>query len=550
MGAIETDVIAAKTNASTRAEPDTAVGPVMEAASPGRRFDRWVIAFVVLALTAGVVVRFFSRSSLWLDEALAVNIAHLPLSEIPEALRRDGAPPLYYLLLHAWIRLFGSGDVAVRALSGLGGVSSMVLAWLAGRRLAGRRVGWVAALLVASSPFAVAHAIEARMYSLLIALVLAGYLAVTTALRHPTRRWPLVATAAITGVLLLTHYWSMFVVAATAMLLAVRALRPDHDEDEQDREPGEGPGARETARRVLAAMVVGSLLFVPWVPSFLYQVRHTGAPWGKPGSLRSVFDTVANFAGGYWDPALPLGLLFYALIVLALFGHALDGRRVEIDLHTRGPGRHLAAVGLGTLVLGILSTRLTHSAFASRYTAVVFPFVILLVALGTRVLTDRRFHHTAVAMAVVLGFWAIWPTATGSRTNAPKVAAVLRARAVPGDVVAYCPDQVGPSVSRLLPHGIDQVTFPRATAPQFINWVDYKQVNTAAQPQPFTDMLLDRAGPHGTVWLVWSAGYRTFANKCIKMLAELEAARPEASRVIVLPSRGFEKVALARFPPS
>lgn len=510
--------------------------------------DGPVVAFVVVALLLGLVVRFFSRSSLWLDEALAVNISRLPLADIPEALRRDGAPPLYYLLLHGWTRLFGAGDVAVRALSGLAAVASLGLAWMAGRRLGGSRVGWVAALLLASSPFAVAHALEARMYSLVVMLALAGYLAVTTSLRQPDRRAPLVAIAVITGALLLTHYWSIFLLATVAALLAARGWRAPARARRGDGEWA-GDQIARGARRALAAMAAGALLFVPWLPSFLYQMRHTGAPWGKPGSLRSVFDTVANFAGGYWDPALPLGLIFYGLIILALFGSSVDGRRLEIDLHSRGPGRHLAAVGLGTLTLGIVSTRITDSAFAARYTTVVFPFVLLLVALGTRVLTDRRYHHVTVGLAVVLGFWAIWPTSTGARTNAPKVASVLRARVQPGDVVAYCPDQLGPSVSRLLPAGIDQVTFPRATPPQFVNWVDYERVNTAAKPEPFADMVLDRAGPTGTVWLVWSAGYRTFSNKCIKMLDLLEEARPDATRVILLPSRGFEKVALARFPP-
>jgi len=504
---------------------------------------------VGLALSAGVAVRFISRSSLWLDEALTVNIARLPLSEIPAALRHDGAPPLYYMVLHGWIGIFGSGDLAVRSLSGLAGVAAIALAWAAGRRLGGSRVGWVAALVVASSPFAVAHALESRMYSLVIALVLAGYLAVTAALRHPSRPWPLVATAALTGALLLTHYWSMFLVSAVVALLVVRTLRLRPGRHRSGDVLLDSDDAHHATRRVLLAIAGGSLLFVPWIPSFLFQVRHTGAPWGQPGSLRSVFDTVANFAGGYWDPALPLGLIFYGLIVLALFGRAVDDRRLEIDLHSRGPGRHLAAVALGALVLGILSTRLTHSAFAARYTTVVFPFVILLVALGTKVFTDMRFHHGTVALAVALGFWAIWPTTTGVRTNAPKVAAAIRARAAPGDVVAYCPDQLGPSVSRLLPATVDQVTFPRRGSPLFVDWVDYVSVNTAARPQPFTAMLLDRAGPDHTIWVVWSAGYRSFGRKCLMILDELEAARPHNLRVIPLPSRGFEKVALARYSP-
>ncbi|MEZ5267098.1 MAG: hypothetical protein R2789_00510 [Microthrixaceae bacterium] len=43
-----------------------------------------------------------------------MNISQLPVSEIPDALRHDGHPPLYYFLLHLWA-LAGSSDWWIRA---------------------------------------------------------------------------------------------------------------------------------------------------------------------------------------------------------------------------------------------------------------------------------------------------------------------------------------------------------------------------------------------------------------------------------------------------
>ena len=60
-----------------------------------------VAAFVVIGC-AGLVFFSYTRSALWLDEALTVNIARLPLSQLQDALKHDGAPPLYYVLLHFW----------------------------------------------------------------------------------------------------------------------------------------------------------------------------------------------------------------------------------------------------------------------------------------------------------------------------------------------------------------------------------------------------------------------------------------------------------------
>ena len=62
-----------------------------------------LVAITALAVVVGVALRFAPRSGLWLDEALTVNIASLPIGEISDALRRDGHPPLFYVLLHGWI---------------------------------------------------------------------------------------------------------------------------------------------------------------------------------------------------------------------------------------------------------------------------------------------------------------------------------------------------------------------------------------------------------------------------------------------------------------
>ncbi|MCU1618578.1 MAG: hypothetical protein JWR41_584, partial [Modestobacter sp.] len=140
-----------------------------------------MVAAAALAVLAGVALRFIAPSALWLDEAQSVAIARSDLGGLFDALRQDGAPPLYYLLLHVWTSVFGTGAVAVRALSGLFGVLALVVAWLLGRRLGGPRVGTALTLLLASSPFAVRYASETRMYSLVVLLVLLGAAAVSWA---------------------------------------------------------------------------------------------------------------------------------------------------------------------------------------------------------------------------------------------------------------------------------------------------------------------------------------------------------------------------------
>ena len=106
------------------------------------------------AVAAGVVLQLFSASDLWRDEVLSVNIARLPLGDLGEALRHDGSPPLYYLVLHGWMEVVGEGDRAVRALSALFAIGSLPLLWVIGSQIGGRRsmVAKAAIVLAATSP--------------------------------------------------------------------------------------------------------------------------------------------------------------------------------------------------------------------------------------------------------------------------------------------------------------------------------------------------------------------------------------------------------------
>ncbi|HET6873729.1 MAG TPA: glycosyltransferase family 39 protein [Acidimicrobiales bacterium] len=521
------------------ARPDPVAEPPVEG-TPRRGAPRWAAvgaALVAAVLLVGLVLRFWTRSDLWLDEALTVNIARLPVGSIPGALRHDGSPPLYYFLLHFWMLAFGTGDLAIRSLSGVFGVATLPLAWVAGRRLGGRLVAWTATLLVASSPFAVRYSTENRMYMMIVVLTLVGFLALDSALRHPTVP-RLMGVAVVTGLLLLSHYWTLYLVAAVMVALAWTARRGR-------------PEQRRPALACLAAVTGGFALLVPWLAILVFQLRHTGTPWSEPASFSAMVNAVSDFAGGGTNQGRALGLLFFALAGLGLAGMAIDGRRIELDLRTRPPGRGIAFVSFATLALAIVAGFGLRSAFTARYTAVMFAPFILLVSLGLTTFADRRVRTGVLAAAVVFGLAGSAQNVTTNRTQAARLVSTLQAVARPGDVVVYCPDQLGPATSRLLPPDeYRQITFPRGTGPRFVDWVDYATHNRAASPRAFAADVLAQAGGH-QIFLVWSPDYRTFENKCDVLEASLARARPHSKALLLQqPARYFEHANLVRYWPS
>ena len=130
---------------TTRTPAQPAPASISDRRSVGRYL---MLGAVAVAVLAAIVIRFAARSPLWLDETITVNIARLPLADIPGALRQDGAPPLTYVLLHYWIQLFGSSTTAVR-------VPSMPEAFIASQTAP--RGGMTLQYASNIEPFAVRH---------------------------------------------------------------------------------------------------------------------------------------------------------------------------------------------------------------------------------------------------------------------------------------------------------------------------------------------------------------------------------------------------------
>ena len=165
----------------------------------------------------------------------------------------EKTPPLGFVL--GW--LFARGDDAdllVRLPSLAAGVATVPLVYAIGVRTVGRAAALFAAAWFALSPFQIFYATESRSYALVTALVALSTLSLLIAVeRRRPLWWALYALAAAGAVY--THY------------IAVLVLIP------------QGVWAlwahRETLREQLLANAAVVVAFLPWLPSFLVQLRNS-----------------------------------------------------------------------------------------------------------------------------------------------------------------------------------------------------------------------------------------------------------------------------------
>jgi len=274
-----------------------------------RLLDPALAGIVVLA----AFLRFFriGAQSLWYDEFVTTDVINRPLRQVPRAVaEREGTPPLYYVLVWGWHRLFGSTDAAVRSFSALVGVALIPVVYAIVLQLGlSRRAARIAALLAAVNPMLVWYSQEARAYSLVAFLSALSVLFFVRSLSRGNTAdvalWALTSAAATT-----THYYALLLVAAEATWLLLA-----------------GSGPRRT--RLYACVFVG-IVGLALLPLALHQRSTQQQAWIRDWSL----EFRAKEAGRHLlvGPAAPDGRLWVLatlLAVLAVVLIVLRGDAVE-----------------------------------------------------------------------------------------------------------------------------------------------------------------------------------------------------------------------------
>ncbi len=150
------------------------------------RNRRLFVVLILVLLAAALRLFQLESQSIWFDEGWSAYAAEQPT--LYAASQADLTnPPLYYVLLNAAARWFGTSEFALRVVSLLIGLLTIPLIYRLARTTAGERAGRYAALLAAISAPLWWASQEARMYTLLALLVLICALAWQRLVAKPSR---------------------------------------------------------------------------------------------------------------------------------------------------------------------------------------------------------------------------------------------------------------------------------------------------------------------------------------------------------------------------
>ena len=421
----------------------------------------------LLICTTVVYFDHLGRASFSANEAYSMLAANqLDLRHVVEtALAFDpGKPPLYQVLLHWFVGVFGTGEVAARTFSVLAGVVSVVAIYGLAERTFDSRVALLGAALWALSPLAVMIAQWARMYSLLAAL---GVLVMLTQwrARHAPTLGNLAELALSLAASLYVHMAGLLCFAAVMTMLLYDVLR-----------------GSKSARPIAVASLAALFLFIPFLGIEIAQARSLlhghWLDWaGTPGSA----------SGG----SRLLAIALIAATATAFFWAARSGKADVLIFY-------LIWSLLPALAIVIISL-LFRPIFAQRYFVVSVPPTAILLAHGLS-LVPRGFRIAGCVLIFVVFILGILVFQLGRREPWRLIALVISqagGNTQPIFFEAGSLVRIGPPREDGFPDGYFRVPFDlyfKGNAPRLT--ID------AAQPEAARKQIAEAAIRSGGAWLI------------------------------------------------
>jgi hypothetical protein len=380
------------------------------------------ILFFLVAL--GALLRFYQLSffDLWYDEVYSVIHAD-NLAYFLRVLVHRYQPPLYYMILHLWINLFGDGEFAIRFLSSFFGVASIPFVFIIGKRFYNDYVGLISALVFTICPFHIWYAQEARMYSLSVffSLVMVFMFLKSVDLKRGFAWWFLIVVVSVINVYL--NYFTVLLLLPTIIFIAGRK--------------------KVSFSRLIFILSLIILFLLPLVVLFYKQfLRIQRIFWLAPPQFYDIPISLGNFLLGYNASVGQFSvviILISSAIMIWLF-----------MFNQRGKDSLLLSYSVLPLIFLFLIGKYLAPVYLSRYLIIFSPFFYIMISSLIMKTKCKKLFCLFLLFLIVLMSFSLFNYYQGkivaplrfhhgvpAKKSFGKAIGIIKDNILPGDLIAH-----------------------------------------------------------------------------------------------------------------
>lgn len=400
-------------------------------------------SFLVIVIVA-FLLRFvtLNQSGYWYDEILSLKNSALPWPEMRVSLRysESNKPPLYYLLMHQWLKVGGDSETWVRLPSAFFGALTCGIFFLLGYRLLGTWAGWAMAGYLTVSPMHLAYSQEARMYVLFEFVASAALLCLILYFQQKKTGY-LVFFGLLSVLVNYTFTYGFFFLGFSGLLLLAQWNKL----------------GTPRALAVLATLVLSFVLFIPWLREMI-QVSNApegiqfykGPPWaaliytffafGYGFDLGPTMNDLQNMGSRYFlvHPEQTALVIVAMTVLLILTVRGLWSLRSDLFLFTLG----LSGLGIFLLSPALISLIKPTITDNPRYAFLaLIPFSLILATGALTLWRDGRFGRATVILYgafLALAVFHFYDDATYQREDLRKACRYVAEQEIQPQALVVC----------------------------------------------------------------------------------------------------------------
>jgi uncharacterized membrane protein len=274
---------------------------------------KFVIPLGLVLLNFVLKILFLDSRSVWGDEAFSIFHAQMDIPAIIHQLSHGNNPPLFEIILHYWIRVFGISPFSVRFLPLVFCSVTPVFIYTIGLRFFNLRVGILAALIYTFSIYHILFAHEARVYGLFTLLTTVSMYCFFEVIRGERTRIFLILLALSNILLAYSHFLGFFIPAIQLMsCILFKELRKDK------------------LLPICGAILILILAYIPYLNILISRLHISAAhgTWLRPVGIEETYNVLWSFSNQ------PLLAVLFLCILLAGF-YTLIIRREAIPVYTK-----------------------------------------------------------------------------------------------------------------------------------------------------------------------------------------------------------------------
>lgn len=351
-----------------------------------------------------------------MDEPFTIFFAQADLADIFRMLPGENNPPLYFLLLHFWIKIFGISAVSVRFLPLVFSVVTAIVLFRIGQRFFSVKMGIVAALLFTFSNYQMVFAHEARVYSL-FALLTACSMYLFMRMRTQPGSVKMVLFYTLVNILLVYSHFFGFLVIGTQLftLLVLRDYR------------------KTILKQVLISTLLILISFTPYLSIILSRFAYSTATgtWVSSAVVSDLYTMLWRYSNAPVPTVLFILLLVCGFIIFQI--------RQQRKPTTGSPESKLLLIWFLVPYLFMFLISFKIPVFLDRYTVFISIGYYLVIAMAIESIFRNKWLFGLISAAAVLLMVFTFTPDIDNKRRFSEVTGKIQKLSTPGTMVIICP---------------------------------------------------------------------------------------------------------------